>query len=364
MNGVAKTNLDESSRALGEATSSRDSSLIALQTKQTELEKYTALNDLTSEYKILQTKLNDTLGLLAIKDIDIQKGLKTKTYEISVVNQKHDELVKKSLLNRSQFEGQLKEKSKVISDLKVKEGKELDYDIEMELTNKKLMYLLLSTRHWKLEIERLLRAVVSQDIMSIVQFPSVVDSSNLQTELDRTKERLENSYNDMQQMIKRLQAQLGDLKGKSKDTPCVSNTLDPLSHKLENENVELEFQTSQPQRQRDSVETSSLQARFSRTKRAVQIRQSPDRAQDKMFFPSAEKTDSSQQGLEFLFRRPYTDKDQPSVPRIIEVHWFRPALDSLGEQPQLPTSVVPYRVSTRGTYYTLNVGVLQRDQQE
>ncbi|GJW31038.1 hypothetical protein Tco_0047913 [Tanacetum coccineum] len=40
-----KTNLDETSRALGEATSSRDSSLIALQTKQTELEKYTALND-------------------------------------------------------------------------------------------------------------------------------------------------------------------------------------------------------------------------------------------------------------------------------------------------------------------------------
>ncbi|GKF28954.1 hypothetical protein Tco_0095296, partial [Tanacetum coccineum] len=69
-----------------EATSSRDSSLIALQTKQTELEKYTALNE----------------------------GLKTKTYEISVVNQKHDELVKKSLLTRSQFEGQLKEKTKSI----------------------------------------------------------------------------------------------------------------------------------------------------------------------------------------------------------------------------------------------------------
>ncbi|GKF12214.1 hypothetical protein Tco_0050140, partial [Tanacetum coccineum] len=33
-----KTNLDESSRALREATSSRDSSLIAFQTKQTELE--------------------------------------------------------------------------------------------------------------------------------------------------------------------------------------------------------------------------------------------------------------------------------------------------------------------------------------
>ncbi|GJU49074.1 hypothetical protein Tco_1218629 [Tanacetum coccineum] len=126
----------------------------------------------------------------------------------------------------------------------------------------------------ELEIERLLRAVVSQDIMSIVQNPSVVDSSNLQTELDRTKERLENciikkeneyaklwndwykkceeckydkisydkAYNNMQQKIERLQAQLGDQKGKSKDTPCVSNTLDPLSQKLENENVELEFQ--------------------------------------------------------------------------------------------------------------------------
>ncbi|GKB08571.1 hypothetical protein Tco_0836883, partial [Tanacetum coccineum] len=42
--------------------------------------------------------------------------------------------------------------------------------------------------------------------------------------------------------LERLQAQLGDQKGKSQDTPCVSNTLDPLSQKLENENVELEFQ--------------------------------------------------------------------------------------------------------------------------
>ncbi|GJU03515.1 hypothetical protein Tco_1113853 [Tanacetum coccineum] len=43
----------------------------------------------------------------------------------------------------------------------------------------------------ELEIERLLRAIVSQDIMSIMQNPSVVDTSNLQTELERTKERFE-----------------------------------------------------------------------------------------------------------------------------------------------------------------------------
>ncbi|GJX67539.1 retrovirus-related pol polyprotein from transposon TNT 1-94 [Tanacetum coccineum] len=54
------------------------------------------------------------------------------------------------------------------------------------------------------EIERLLRVVVSQDIMSVVQNNSAVDTSNLQTELE--------------------------------------HTFDPLPQKLENENVELEFQ--------------------------------------------------------------------------------------------------------------------------
>ncbi|GJY04359.1 retrovirus-related pol polyprotein from transposon TNT 1-94, partial [Tanacetum coccineum] len=86
---------------------------------------------LTKELKECRTNLGET-GLLARKDIDIKEGLKTKAYEISVVNQKHDELVKKSLLTKSQFEGQLKEKSKVISDLKVKEGRDIDKMIEMD----------------------------------------------------------------------------------------------------------------------------------------------------------------------------------------------------------------------------------------
>ncbi|GJY16421.1 hypothetical protein Tco_0386843 [Tanacetum coccineum] len=45
----------------------------------------------------------------------------------------------------------------------------------------------------------------------------------------------------MKQKIERLQAQLGDFKGKSQDTSCVSDTLDPLSQKLEDKNVSLEF---------------------------------------------------------------------------------------------------------------------------
>ncbi|GKD26656.1 hypothetical protein Tco_1232870 [Tanacetum coccineum] len=79
-----------------------------------------------------QTKLNETLRLLALKDIEIKEGLKTKAYEISVLNQKHDELVKKSLLTKSQLEGYLKENTKVISDLKVQEDKDIDKMIEMD----------------------------------------------------------------------------------------------------------------------------------------------------------------------------------------------------------------------------------------
>ncbi|GJV66572.1 hypothetical protein Tco_1482081 [Tanacetum coccineum] len=44
----------------------------------------------------------------------------------------------------------------------------------------------------ELEIERLLRAIISQDILSIVKSNSVIDTSNLQTELDHTKEQFEN----------------------------------------------------------------------------------------------------------------------------------------------------------------------------
>ncbi|GJS38568.1 hypothetical protein Tco_0563611 [Tanacetum coccineum] len=76
--------------------------------------------------------INENSGLLALKDIEIKEGLKTKAYEISVLNQKHDELVKKSLLTKSQLEGYLKENTKVISDLKVKEEKDIDKMIEMD----------------------------------------------------------------------------------------------------------------------------------------------------------------------------------------------------------------------------------------
>nr|GEW55174.1 hypothetical protein [Tanacetum cinerariifolium] len=97
----------------------------------------------------------------------------------------------------------------------------------------------------ELEIERLLKASVSHDIMSIVQNGFVDVPSDLQTDLDQCKYdkiSYDKTYNDMQQNVERLQAQLRDLKGKSSDTPSASNTLDPLNQKLKSKIIELEFQ--------------------------------------------------------------------------------------------------------------------------
>ncbi|GJT58963.1 hypothetical protein Tco_1002496 [Tanacetum coccineum] len=150
--------------------------------------------------------------------LDKQIQLENKIKEIDNILVKTDEIfpiVNQVDAREQNFEIQfLKEAAKFVRDFKSL-AKEADESIAKQ-------------KALELEIERLLREVVSQDIMSIVRNPSVVDTSNLQTELE--------PYNDMQQKIERLQAQLGDQKGKSKDTPCVSDTLDPLSQKLENEN--------------------------------------------------------------------------------------------------------------------------------
>ncbi|GKD74496.1 hypothetical protein Tco_1332778, partial [Tanacetum coccineum] len=77
-----KSILAETSRTLEESNSTKDSCLIALQ------------------------------GLLAQNEIDIKEGFKLKAYEISVVKEKHDELVKHSFLTKSHYEGLVKEKKK------------------------------------------------------------------------------------------------------------------------------------------------------------------------------------------------------------------------------------------------------------
>nr|GFA89754.1 hypothetical protein [Tanacetum cinerariifolium] len=91
----------------------------------------------------------------------------------------------------------------------------------------------------ELEIEHFLRAVENEYTKLWNDWYKKCDECKFD------KISYDKAYKDMQQKFERLQAQLGDLKGKSKDTSGVSDILNPLSHKLENENVELEFQVDE-----------------------------------------------------------------------------------------------------------------------
>ncbi|GJU01447.1 hypothetical protein Tco_1111785 [Tanacetum coccineum] len=159
------------------------------------------------------------------------------------------------------------EKKKLKSDFKIREDELLDKQIQLENKIKELDNILQahqkqqSLYNGKVLLEKHDPPVVydSEETLQLAQEKAtkfVRDFKSLAKEADESLakhkaleleiERLLRAvvtYNDMKQKITRLQAQLGDLKGKSKDTPCVSDTLDPLSQKLENKNVELEFQT-------------------------------------------------------------------------------------------------------------------------
>nr|GEZ34758.1 retrovirus-related Pol polyprotein from transposon TNT 1-94 [Tanacetum cinerariifolium] len=99
---------------------------------QNESEKYKAFNNRTIDYDKLERKLNETLGQLAQKDIEIKEGLKLKANKISVVKEKHDELIKQILLTKSHYKGLVKKKTKVITDLKLKEEHDIDKILSME----------------------------------------------------------------------------------------------------------------------------------------------------------------------------------------------------------------------------------------
>nr|GEU68559.1 retrovirus-related Pol polyprotein from transposon TNT 1-94 [Tanacetum cinerariifolium] len=102
-----KSILAETSKSLGESISVRDSCLVALQTKQAGFEKFKAFNDRTIDYEKLKRKLNKALGQLAYKDTVIREGL-------------------------------VKQKTKVITDLKLRE----EHDIEKMFSMKKQLKFL------------------------------------------------------------------------------------------------------------------------------------------------------------------------------------------------------------------------------
>nr|GEY30974.1 integrase, catalytic region, zinc finger, CCHC-type, peptidase aspartic, catalytic [Tanacetum cinerariifolium] len=103
------TILAKTSKTLGESNSVWDSCLIALKNKHIEFEKYKAFNDRIIDYDKLE-----------------------------LVKEKHDELIKQILLTKSHYEGLIKQKTKVITDLKLKEEHGIDKMLSME---KKLKFL-------------------------------------------------------------------------------------------------------------------------------------------------------------------------------------------------------------------------------
>nr|GEX92731.1 integrase, catalytic region, zinc finger, CCHC-type, peptidase aspartic, catalytic [Tanacetum cinerariifolium] len=112
--------------------------------------------------------------------------------------------------------------------------------VEQHLANVEETRVIYDSLYHNLAIEVEKVNTVNRKRMNMLNFGMIGTKSVKNA--NSTKISYEKTYNDMQQKIERLQTQLGDLKGKSKDTSCVSDTLNPLSQKLENENVELEFQ--------------------------------------------------------------------------------------------------------------------------
>nr|GEV52547.1 hypothetical protein [Tanacetum cinerariifolium] len=85
-----------------------------------------------------------------------------------------------------------------------------------------------------------LNLALSKKKKNMLLFGIIGITKCMECKYDKTS--YDKAYNDMKTKIKRLQAQLEDLKGKSSDTQCASNTIDSLSQKLEDENVSLESQ--------------------------------------------------------------------------------------------------------------------------
>nr|GEU62365.1 hypothetical protein [Tanacetum cinerariifolium] len=65
-------------------------------------------------------------------ELEKYKTYHNRTLEHDTLEEKHDELVKQSLLTKSRYEGLLKEKNTIIKDLKLKEENDLDKLIAME----------------------------------------------------------------------------------------------------------------------------------------------------------------------------------------------------------------------------------------
>nr|GEZ74527.1 hypothetical protein [Tanacetum cinerariifolium] len=142
-------------------------------------------------YQVLHVILNEVKSTIVTLQRVVKHRMTFKTHNLSSsAHQESHKIVKDEnfpIVNQvgarvQYFEIQfLKKAAKFVGDFK-----SLAKEADASLAKKKAL---------ELEIEHLLKAVVSQDIMSVVKNNSVVDTSNLQTELERTKERFKDCIN-------------------------------------------------------------------------------------------------------------------------------------------------------------------------
>ncbi|GJU28748.1 ribonuclease H-like domain-containing protein [Tanacetum coccineum] len=115
----------------------------------------------------------------------------------------------------------------------------------------------LAVINWSSFVYQEVYKILKDEIASIVKFErkrAYLESSCKECKYE--KNSYDKAYNDMQHRIERLQAQLGDLKGRSMNTQCASDTLDPLSQKLDDENVSLEFQVMSLEKENEHLNLS------------------------------------------------------------------------------------------------------------
>ncbi|GJR09182.1 hypothetical protein Tco_0791834 [Tanacetum coccineum] len=206
------------------------------------------------------------------------------------------------------------EKKRLKFDFKIREDEFLDKQILLENKIKELDNILVKTEAAK--FIRDFKSLTNKADESLAKHKALEFEFErlLRAVLERTKERFENciikkeneyaklwndwykkceeckydkisydkAHNDIQQKIEWLQAQLGDLKGKSKDSTCASDTLDPLSQKLENENVELEFQVLNYLREIEHLKTTYKNLFDSISMTRAQTKSIIDPLQDKL----------------------------------------------------------------------------------
>ncbi|GJS76348.1 hypothetical protein Tco_0726229 [Tanacetum coccineum] len=164
----------------------------------------------------------------------------------------------------------------------------------------------LDIHNWSSSAHQEIYKIVKDEIFPIV---NQVDARVQNFEIQFLKEAAK-FVRDFQSLIERLQAQLGDQKGKSKDTPCVSDILDPLLQKLENENLKAQL-FDKVSEQKDTNKGTSVNTQFS--KQSI-LGKPPSSSKPKLYSvtPFPKSTVIPKVGKSNALSKPITSNSAPS----------------------------------------------------